>query len=64
MLFGATLQGFSWLLIAIGALGFFIGDRALREFFHMKFVMAELIGIGGSILCMVAGFGLKALRDS
>jgi hypothetical protein len=64
MLFGVILQGLSWLLIAIGALGFFFADRALREFVHMSWGLAEVIGTGGAVVCLVAGFGLKALTDS
>jgi len=64
MLSGAILQGLSWLLIAIGAVGFFFGDRALHDFAHMNVVMAEITGVGGSVFCIVAGFGLKMLRDS
>jgi hypothetical protein len=64
MLFGAVLQGLSWLLIAIGAVGFFVGDRALHEFARMNFVTAEMTGVGGSVICVVAGVGLKTLRDS
>lgn len=63
MLLGAVLQGLSWTLIAIGGLGFFVGDRALHEFAHMNFVTAEVTGIGGSVVCSAAGFGLKTLRD-
>jgi hypothetical protein len=64
MLLGAVLQGLSWLLIAIGAVSFFVGDKALHEFTHMNFLMAEVTGIGVSIVCMMAGFGLKSLRRS
>jgi hypothetical protein len=64
MMSGGVLQSLSWTLIAIGGLGFFVGDKALHEFAHMNFVVAEVVGIGGSAVCLVAGFGLKALRDS
>lgn len=64
MLLGAVLHGLSWLLIAIGIVGFFVGDKALHECAHMNFVMAEMIGIGASIVCIVAGLGLKTLQDS
>lgn len=61
MLLGAVLQGLSMLLIVIGVVGFFVGDKAFHEFAHMNFVTAEVLGIGGSIICMVAGFRLKSL---
>ena len=64
MLFGAILQGLSWLLIAIGALAFWCGDRALRDFAHMNWVLAEVLGIGIAVVCLVLGFALKVLRDS
>jgi hypothetical protein len=51
-------------LIAIGGSGFFVGDKALHEFVHMNMVMAEMFGIGGSVVCLIAGFGLKAHRHS
>jgi len=49
--------------MAIGALGFWFADRALREFEHMDWILAEVLGIGGSIICLIVGFGLKALRE-
>jgi hypothetical protein len=61
MLCGAILAAVSWLLITIGGLGFWFADRALREFAHMSFGLAELLGIGGSIVCMLVGFALRSI---
>ena len=61
---GAVIQGLSWLLLTVGALGFWAGDRALHEFAHMSWGLSELLGISGSIVCLILGIGLRTLRDS
>jgi hypothetical protein len=43
------------ILQIVGGITFFFGDRALREFWHWRFVDAELCGIGGGILLIVLG---------
>jgi hypothetical protein len=47
-----------------GAIIFFLGDRALREFWHLRFVPAELIGIGGGILLLVLGAMIQSASSA
>lgn len=49
------LRGFSKVLLGSGALIFFFGDRALREFWHVNFVLAEMGGMGGGLLLVILG---------
>lgn len=53
-------QAIGKVLLVIGALVFFFGDRALREMWSWNFVPAELVGIGAGILLMVLGGLLQA----
>lgn len=46
-------------LLFAGAIVFFFGDRALREFWHVRFVPAELCGIGGGVLLMIIGGAIR-----
>jgi hypothetical protein len=60
---GVLIQGLSWFLILIGGLGFWFADRALHEFGKMSWGLAELVGMGGSVVCLILGVGLRSLRD-
>jgi hypothetical protein len=64
MLLGSLLAGLSWLLIAAGGVAFFFADRALVEFAHMSWGLAEILGMGIAVVCLILGFALKSLRDS
>jgi hypothetical protein len=60
-----VVQAVSKLLLAIGALIFFFGDRALRELWKVNFALGELIGIGLGVAVMFAGGAMQlALPES
>ncbi len=62
----ATLaRGISRVLLGAGALIFLVGDRALREIGHLRFVPSELLGIGSGLLLIILGAVLQqaAIRE-
>jgi hypothetical protein len=52
-------QALSKLLLVTGALIFFFGDRALREFYKVPFLTSLLAGIGSGVAVMFAGAAIK-----
>lgn len=60
---GTLLRGISKTLMGAGAIAFFFGDRALREFWHVNFALAELGGIGGGVLLMILGGALQTFAS-
>jgi hypothetical protein len=54
------LRGFSKVLLGSGSLIFFFGDRALSEFWHVNFGLAEIGGIGGGVLLVILGALLQS----
>jgi hypothetical protein len=56
-----VIQGLSKLLLVVGGLIFFLGDRALREFWRVPFGMAIVAGIGAGVAVMLAGAALQLL---
>ena len=60
---GTLLRGISKTLMGAGAIAFFVGDRTLREFWHVNFALAELSGIGGGVLLMILGGALQTVAS-
>jgi hypothetical protein len=58
------IRGCSRLLLLVGAVVFFFGDRFLREIEHVNVLASEAIGILGGVLLMVLGAGIKILDKS
>jgi hypothetical protein len=58
-----VLKGLGWSLIGAGAVGFWVGDKALHEFAHLDSLTAEAAGIFGSIFLLGVGFLLAALAE-
>lgn len=56
----------SKVFLVVGASIFFFGDRALREIWKVRFVFAELFGIGGGIALMLLGAAIRptAIKQS
>lgn len=53
-------QAFAKLLLVVGGVVFFFGDRALEEFWKVSFVPSLVVGIGGGIAFMVAGAAIQS----
>jgi len=53
-------RALSNVLLFVGALIFILGDRALREFWKVDFLPAEVCGIGGGLLLMLLGAAIKS----
>ena len=56
----AVAQATSKLLLLIGGLVFFFGDRALEDFWKVSFVTGLLAAIGGGVALMVAGGAIQS----
>jgi hypothetical protein len=49
------LRGVAWILFAIAGLAFLVGGRAFREFAHTDWLLAEMEGLGLTVV--FAGLG-------
>ena len=56
----AVVQALSKLLLLIGGVIFFFGDRALEEFWKVRFVPSLLVAIFGGVAFMVAGGSIQS----
>ncbi len=52
-------RALSKLLLLIGALIFFFGDRALQQIWKVSFVTSLLAAIGGGVAIMFAGAAIQ-----
>jgi hypothetical protein len=50
----------SKVLLFTGVIIFIFGDRALREFWKVDFVLAEVCGIGGGLVLMLVGAAIES----
>jgi hypothetical protein len=55
---GKVVEGFSRLLLLIGATVFFIGGKFLYEIKHRNFLASESIGILGGLFLMFLGWAI------
>lgn len=59
----AFLRGISWLLFAAGGLCFWAGGRAISEFTKTDRILAEMEGIGLTIVFVGLGAVAKSYAD-
>jgi hypothetical protein len=52
------IRGCSRLLLLVGAMVFFVGDKFLYEIKHVNFLVSEAVGIFGGVLLMLMGAGI------
>jgi hypothetical protein len=58
------IDGCSSLLLLVGAVVFFVGDKFLHQIKHVNFVVSEVGGIAAGVLLMLLGAGIAIMGKS